>query len=131
MRASGCDGKIVSLYQVICFRLFVDPMRRVFGHLIGLTVTQRFKAFLLNLDVNRTGSYIAPVFENDFPFRMAELRFDGYTKADAFGSYERRTGERWTWVLYAGVENFLNRKYYENGFLAPGAVGRGGIKLKF
>jgi vitamin B12 transporter len=100
-------------------------------HLIGFTLTQRFRALLLNLDVNRTGSYIAPVFENNFPFRMAELRFDGYTKADAFASYERRAGERLTWVLYGGVENLLDRKYYENGFLAPGAIGRGGIKLKF
>ena len=100
-------------------------------HLIGFTLTQRFRALLLNLDVNRTGSYIAPVFENNFPFRMAELRFDGYTKADAFASYERRAGERLTWVLYGGVENLLDRRYYENGFLAPGAIGRGGIKLKF
>jgi vitamin B12 transporter len=100
-------------------------------HLIGFTLTQRFRALLLNVDVNRTGSYIAPVFENNFPFRMAELRFDGYTKADAFASYERRAGERLTWVLFGGVENLLDRKYYENGFLAPGAIGRGGIKLKF
>lgn len=100
-------------------------------HLIGFTLTQRFRALLLNVDVNRTGSYIAPVFENNFPFRMAELRFDGYTKADAFASYERRAGERLTWVLYGGVENLFAQKYYENGFLAPGAIGRGGIKLKF
>jgi iron complex outermembrane receptor protein len=100
-------------------------------HLIGFTLTQRIRSFLLNVDVNRTGSYIAPVFENNFPFRMAELRFDGYTKADAFASYERRAGERWTWTLFGGVENLFDRKYYENGFVAPGAVGRGGIKLKF
>lgn len=100
-------------------------------HLIGLTLTQRIRSFLFNLDVNRPGSYLAPVFENNFPFRMAELQFDGYTKADAFASYERRAGERWTWTLFGGVENFLDRKYYENGFVAPGAVGRGGIKVKF
>jgi iron complex outermembrane receptor protein len=100
-------------------------------HLIGFTLTQRIRSFLFNVDVNRTGSYIAPVFENNFPFRMAELRFDGYTKADAFASYERRAGERWTWVLFGGVENLFDRKYYENGFVAPGAVGRGGIKVKF
>ena len=100
-------------------------------HLIGLTLTQRIRSFLFSVDVNRTGSYIAPVFENNFPFRMAELRFDGYTKADAFASYERRGGERWTWVLFGGVENLFDRKYYENGFVAPGAVGRGGVKVKF
>jgi iron complex outermembrane receptor protein len=100
-------------------------------HLVGLTFTQRFRALLLNLDVNRTGSYIGPVFENNFPFRSADLRFDGYTKVDLFASYERRAGERWTWTLFGGVENLFDETYYENGFLAPGAVGRGGLKLSF
>jgi iron complex outermembrane receptor protein len=100
-------------------------------HLIGFSATQRVRALLFSVDVNRTGSYIAPVFENNFPFGQADLRFDGYTKADVFASYERRTGERLTWVLFGGVENLLDRTYYENGFLAPGAVGRGGVKFRF
>ena len=100
-------------------------------HLVGFTLTQRVKSFIFNLDVNRTGSYEAPVFENSFPFRQAFLIFDGYTKADVFASYERRAGERWKVVLYGGVENLLDREYYENGFLAPGVVGRGGIKFRF
>jgi outer membrane receptor protein involved in Fe transport len=86
---------------------------------------------LLSADVNRTGSYEAPVFENSFPFRQAFLIFDGYTKADVFASYERRAGERMTVMLYGGVENLFDREYYENGFLAPGAVGRGGIRVRF
>jgi outer membrane receptor protein involved in Fe transport len=100
-------------------------------HLLGFTFTQRIRSLLLSLDVNRTGSYIAPVFENNFPFRSADLRFDGYTKADFFASYERRTGERWTWTVFGGVENLFDETYYENGFVAPGAVGRGGIKVRF
>jgi outer membrane receptor protein involved in Fe transport len=62
---------------------------------------------------------------------MAELRFSGYTKADFFVSYERSTSERVKLTLFAGVENLFDQTYYENGFLAPGAVGRGGIKLRF
>src|SRR5256714_669533 len=38
-------------------------------HLCGLTINQRYRSFVISLDVNRTGSYIAPVFENDFPFQ--------------------------------------------------------------
>jgi iron complex outermembrane receptor protein len=100
-------------------------------HLIGFTLTQRIKSLIFNADVNRTGSYEAPVFENSFPFRQAFLIFDGYTKADVFASYERRAGERVMLVFYGGVENLFDREYYENGFLAPGAVGRGGIKVRF
>jgi len=62
---------------------------------------------------------------------MAELTFDGYTKGDLFASYERKQTEKVTIVLFGGVENIFNQTYYENGFLAPGAVGRGGVKVKF
>jgi vitamin B12 transporter len=100
-------------------------------HLFGLLLNQRYRAFAFSFDLTRTGSYLAPVFENDFPFRTAELIFPGYTKADLFGSYERKIADRTTIVLFAGADNFFNRRYYENGFLAPGIVGRVGINLKF
>ena len=100
-------------------------------HLFGLTLTQRYRALLFSFDLNRTGSYLAPVFENNFPFRMAELTFDGYTKGDVFASYERRQTERVTLVFFGGVENVFNERYYENGFLAPRAVGRAGVNVKF
>ena len=100
-------------------------------HLLGVTLRQRYRSILFNVDVNRTGSYIAPVFENGFPFGMAELTFRGYTKADVFASYETRRSERVVVVLFGGAENVFDREYYENGFLAPGVVGRGGITVRF
>ncbi|HZI62502.1 MAG TPA: TonB-dependent receptor [Pyrinomonadaceae bacterium] len=100
-------------------------------HLLGLTLRQRYRSLLFSVDVNRTGSYIAPVFENGFPFRMAELTFSGHTKADVFASYETRRSERVVVVLFGGVENVFDREYFENGFLAPGVVGRGGITVRF
>ena len=100
-------------------------------HLFGLTLTQRYRTLLFSFDLNRTGSYISQVFENNFPFRMAEMTFSGYTKGDLFVSYERRQTERVTLVLFGGVENVFNQKYFENGFLAPRALGRGGVNVKF
>ena len=100
-------------------------------HLFGLTLSQRYRALLFNFDLNRTGSYVSQLFENNFPFRMAELTFSGYTKGDVFVSYERRQTERVMVVLFGGVENVFNQRYYENGFLAPQALGRGGIRVKF
>jgi iron complex outermembrane receptor protein len=100
-------------------------------HLFGLTFTQRYRTLLFSFDLNRTGAYLAPVFENNFPFRMAELTFDGYTKGDLFVSYERRQTERVSLVLFGGVENVFNQTYYENGFLAPKALGRGGLRVRF
>jgi iron complex outermembrane receptor protein len=100
-------------------------------HLFGLTLTQRYRALLLSFDLNRTGSYIAPLFENNLPFRQADLTFDGYTKGDLFLSYERRQTERVTVVFFGGVENLFNETYYENGFLAPRAIGRAGVNVRF
>jgi vitamin B12 transporter len=100
-------------------------------HLFGLTLTQRYRSLLFNFDLNHTGSYLAPVFENNFPFRQADLTFSGYTKADVFVSYERRASERVRLVLFGGVENLFNQEYFENGFLAPKALGRGGVSVRF
>jgi vitamin B12 transporter len=99
-------------------------------HLFGISLTQRYHSFLVSFDLNRTGAYIAPVFENDFPFRTAELTFPGYTKADLFGNYERRLSEQVVITLFAGADNLFRAKYFENGFRAPGIVGRGGITFR-
>jgi len=96
-------------------------------NLFSFDFSQRYRAIQINFDLNYTGDYIAPVFENDFPFRMAELTFPGYVKADLFGSYERPISERIAMTLFAGADNLFGVKYYENGFRAPGFVARGGV----
>ena len=98
--------------------------------LFGLTINQRYRAVMFSFDFNYTGSYIAPIFENDFPFRTAELTFPGYTKADLFASYERRVSERATLTFFGGADNLFDEKYFENGFRAPGITARGGILLR-
>ena len=100
-------------------------------HVFGFNLNQRFRSFSFNLDLHRTGSHLAPLFENSFPFRSTDLTFAGYTKLDLFASYEHRLSERVVAVFFGGMENLLNQKYFENGFRAPGTTGRGGIVLKF
>jgi hypothetical protein len=107
-------------------REFVIP-----AHLFSFNLSQRYRALLFNFDLNRTGSYKAPVFESDFPFRRAVLRFDGYTKADLFAAYERALSERVTFILFGGADNLFDVEYFENGFRAPGVTGRGGVNLRF
>jgi iron complex outermembrane receptor protein len=99
-------------------------------HLFGLSINQRYRALLFSFDLNRTGSYIAPVFENDFPFRTAELSFPGFTKADLYASYERRVSERATLTFFGGADNLFDVKYFENGFRAPGITARGGVLVR-
>jgi vitamin B12 transporter len=98
---------------------FVTPK-----HMFGLTASQRYRAFLLSLDVNHTGEYVSRVFP-------VELTFDGYTKLDLFLSYEKSLTDRVVMTLFGGAENIFDQKYFENGFRAPGALGRGGVKFRF
>ena len=100
-------------------------------HMFGLNWSQRFGAFAFNLDINGTGSYIATVFENNLPFRMIDLTFAGYTKADLFFSFERRMSDSAKMVVFGGADNIFDRTYFENGFRAPGIAGRGGISFRF
>ena len=39
--------------------------------------------------------------------------------------------ERFTMTFFGGADNVFNERYFENGFLAPGIVGRGGINFRF
>ena len=96
-------------------------------NLFSFDFSQRYRAVQFNFDLNYTGEYLAPVFESNFPFRMAELTFPGYVKADLFVSYERPISERVGMTLFGGADNLFGVKYYENGFRAPGFVARGGV----
>ena len=96
-------------------------------NLFSFDFSQRYRAVQFNFDLNYTGDYLAPVFESNFPFRMAELTFPGYVKADLFVSYERPISDRVGMTLFGGADNLFGVKYYENGFRAPGFVARGGV----
>lgn len=111
--------------------LGLQPEYVIPNQLFSVNLNHRYRAFIFNFDLNYVGSYIAPVFENDFPFRTAELSFDGYTKGDLFGSYEHPLSEGTRVVFFLGADNIFNEKYFENGFRAPGMMGRGGLKVQF
>ena len=99
-------------------------------NLFSFDFSQRYRAVQFNFDLNYTGKYIAILFENNFPFRQAELTFPGYVKADLFGSYERNLSDRVAMTLFAGADNLFGVTYYENGFRAPGFMARGGVTFK-
>jgi vitamin B12 transporter len=112
-------------------RLGLQPEYAIPKHLLGLTINERYRSFTFSFDLNRTGAFIQPIFENDFPFRTAELTFAGYTKADLFASYQRRGSERIALTFFGGADNLFGVKYFENGFRAPGLAARAGIIVRF
>lgn len=98
---------------------FVTPK-----HQFGLSFIQRYRRLVASLNVNKTGEYIAPIFPVTF-------RFSGYVKVDAYANYEHPLGEHASMLFFAGADNVFNERYFENGFRAPGAIGKGGIKVRF
>ena len=98
---------------------FVTPT-----HQFALSFTQRYRRFLGSFFLNRIGDYLAPVFP-------ATFTFDGYTKVDAFLTYEHPLNDRTALEFFGGADNLFDQKYFENGFRAPGIVGRGGVKVRF
>ncbi|MGB7923183.1 MAG: TonB-dependent receptor [Pyrinomonadaceae bacterium] len=107
----------------------LDGLQREFvipTHLFGLTFNQRYRALLFSFDLNHTSSHIAPI-----GFPAVILTFKGYTKADAFATYERTLNDRVAVIVFGGAENLFDEDYFENGFRAPGIIGRGGINFRF
>jgi vitamin B12 transporter len=100
-------------------------------NLFGVALTQSVRRFRFSANFDYTGSYIAPVFENDFPFRTANLRFHGYTKVDLQASYRHALGEKRQLIFFGGSQNLFDQRYFENGYLAPGITVNGGVKVEF
>ncbi|HEX6731116.1 MAG TPA: TonB-dependent receptor [Pyrinomonadaceae bacterium] len=93
-------------------------------HQFGLSFIQRYRRLIASFNLNQTGDYIAPIFPVTF-------KFNGFVKVDLYGTYEHPLSDRVSLLLFGGVDNILNDRYFENGFRAPGAMGKGGIKLRF
>jgi vitamin B12 transporter len=102
----------------------LQPQNVTPAHQFSVSYTQRYRRFLANIFVNHVGEYFAPVFPETF-------RFDGYTKVDAFLSYDHPLSERSALIFFGGADNLFDQKYFENGFRAPGIVARGGVKVRF
>jgi hypothetical protein len=81
-------------------------------HLFGANLTHRYKSFTVNLDLDHNGSYLSLVFEDNLPFRRADLRFPGYTKADLFASFEKRFFEKITATFFSGADNLFQPRVF-------------------
>lgn len=58
------------------------------------------------------------------------LEFPAAAKLDVGGAWTWRTGRR-TWRAYAKVDNVLDRRIYELGWITPGATATAGLRLTY
>ena len=97
-------------------------------------VTQRFGRAWVNFDLAATSSYPFPFYNfnpSTFEEKYYTYRFKGSHKGDLTGGYTFSLKKEASLRLYGTIENIFAQEYYENGFRAPGAVGRIGIAFGF
>ena len=70
-----------------------------------------------------------PARRRNVPASSAPMR--RVSKADVVAGYTVPLGEGTNMKFYAKIENAFGRKYFEDGFGAPGLWGIGGVKFNF
>jgi len=82
----------------------------------------------LTVDFFRSSSYYNAFFAGS---GSRAFRFDGATKIDAVLSHDLIRTDTYSVRIYGKGDQILNRTYYENGFLAPGATALAGLQVLF
>jgi vitamin B12 transporter len=93
------------------------------------TAVQRIgRRFDVSCNLFAASSYLFPLYVG---YSSRAYQFGGPVKADAAATYTVPLKETMSLRFYGRVENFLNRTYYEDGFVTPKIWAVGGIKLVF
>ncbi len=99
----------------------------VSDHMFSLTAMQSLgKRFDVSFDLFVVSGYPLRLFG-----AHDRLSFAGPVKADAVFGYTVPVGETRSMKFYGKVENLLDRRYFENGFAAPGIWAVGGVQFQF
>ncbi|MYC82341.1 MAG: TonB-dependent receptor [Acidobacteria bacterium] len=100
-------------------------------HQWSLLATQWLgRNLFVNLDWVTSSSTLAPIYDPSI-FSSRVFRFDSITKVDLGASYRLPLSEFRSLRFFGRVDNLLDRQYYENGFLNPGATGTAGLEYSF
>jgi iron complex outermembrane receptor protein len=108
-------------------RTFFEALRTA-RNLFTLTATQWVtRRFHLSFDYYAIGGQ----YESPFGANGRILKFPGPKKADLVGNYRIPLGDSRSVDIYGKIENLTNRRYTDNGFLAPQIWGIAGMKYNF
>ncbi len=95
--------------------------------MFSMTVIQSFgRRFDVSFDFFALSEYPAQIFG-----ASDRLVFAGPVKADLVLGYTLAVGEHRSLKFFGKVENLFDRRYFEDGFAAPGAWAVGGLKFSF
>jgi iron complex outermembrane receptor protein len=100
----------------------------VSDHMFTLAATQWIgRALNVTFDLFAASDYVISLFGSG----GRQMIFDGPVKADVVTRYDVALGNDRTGEIYVKIENVLNRRYYENGFLGPGAWAVAGFRFRY
>lgn len=99
------------------------------GHAVSVVATQRWTRRLdTNLELFHGSRYYSSFYAAG---RSRALEFPGFTKADFVAGYRVWQNEARYVRFHGKVENLLNERYYQNGWLAPRAIFVTGLSYGF
>jgi vitamin B12 transporter len=103
---------------------------RVFPHMVTAYASQQLtRRWQVSADFLAASQFVSGTFFVGSGTRP--YLFAGPRKLDATLNYSVPVSERLSLRFYARVENFLNQRYYEDGFRTPRRWATGGLKLYF
>lgn len=121
---TNADERVPRVGNIL--KSFVIP-----DHQWSLLATQWLgRNLFVNLDWVSSSSTLAPIYDPNI-FSSRVFRFDSITKIDLGASYRLPLSELRNLRFFGLVDNLLDRQYYENGFLNPGATGTAGLEFSF
>lgn len=110
----------------------VANFHRVFGtpeNVVALVATKQWtRRFDTTVDLLHSSLYYTGFFAGT---GSRAFEFPGFTKMDFGASYRFWDNEQKAARLYGKMENFLNQRYYQNGWLAPQATFVLGVRYGF
>jgi outer membrane receptor protein involved in Fe transport len=96
--------------------------------MLTLTATQWIaRRFNVTFDLFTASDYSLSPFGAD----GRQMIFDGPVKADLVTRYDVGLGNDKTAEIYLKVDNLFNQRYYEDGYLGPGAWATAGFRIHY
>jgi vitamin B12 transporter len=105
---------------------------QVVPQLFSASITKQFGAHWdAAIDCLVGSHYYYPFSGNQYPYYSVPLVFEARRQANLSIGYTLALSERKRVRIYSRFDNLNNQTYYEEGFLTPGFVARGGMQFFF
>jgi outer membrane receptor protein involved in Fe transport len=105
---------------------------RIFPHTFTFSANKHFGQRVdAAFDFLAGSRFVYPLFEQLPPYSALAYSFDGPRQAGLSLAYTQPVAENKSLRIYVRFDNLTDQQYFDNGFLTPGLVVRGGFKFAF